>query len=175
MTTAEPAAEETIRARRVTWADPVAVLQRAAGMSREEMLAALRSGELPKPPIAELLGIDLVQVESGRAVFGFHPSEYHYNPVGGVAAGVAATVLDAAMWVAVQTSVPETTIVSTVDLTLHFVAALSADVGYVRAEARAVHVGRRTGTAEARLVDESGRLYSHATAGFYCASFGTGS
>jgi uncharacterized protein (TIGR00369 family) len=144
-------------------------------MSREEMLIALRSGELSKPPIGELLGFDLVEVEAGRAVFGFHPSEYHYNPVGGVAAGVTATALDAAMWVAVQTSVSDTTIASTVNLTLHFVAALSADVGYVRAEARAVHVGRRTATAEARLIDESGRLYSHATAGFYCSSFGSGS
>jgi uncharacterized protein (TIGR00369 family) len=172
--TTSPAVEDTTRARHVTWADPVAALQRAVGMSREEMLTALRSGELPKPPIGELLGFDLLEVESGRAVFGFRPREYHCNPVGGVAAGVAATVLDAAMWLAVQTSVPERTIASTVNLSLHFVASLSADAGDVRAEARAVHVGRRTGTAQARLVDESGKLYSHATAGFHCTSFDSG-
>lgn len=161
------------RARYVTWADPSVTLQRLAVMSREEMLSALVSGELPKPPIGELLGIELLEVAPGRAVFGLQPSEFHCNPVGTVAAGVAATTLDAALWLAVQSCVAESTLVSTTSLSLHFVRPLTAMAGDVRAEARIVHVGRTTASAEARLVDAAGKLYSHATAGFSCVSYGS--
>ena len=167
-------AEDNVRALHVTWADPLAALQRALGMSHEEFLVACTSGGLPKPPIAELLGFDAVEVEPGRAVLKFLPREYHYNVFSTVAGDVAATVLDAAMWMAVQTSVSDESIFSTVNLTLHFVRALSGAAGDVRAEARAVHVGRATATAESRLVDASGTLYSHATAGFHCVSFDSG-
>jgi len=166
-------ATDSRRERHVRWADPLATLQRAAEMSREEMLVALTSGELPRPPIAELLGIDAIEASQGHAVFGLRPSECHSNPLGSVAAGVTATVLDAAMWLAVQTRVPDSTIVSTVALTQHLVRALPTAAGYVRAQATAVHVGARTATAEARLIDDDGKLYCHATAGFHCASFGS--
>jgi uncharacterized protein (TIGR00369 family) len=161
------------RARHVTWADPSAALQRLAAMSREGMLGALISGELPKPPIGELLGLELLEVEPGRAVFGLRPSEFHYNPVGTVAAGVTATALDAALWLAVQSRVAESTLVSTTSLSLHFVRPLTAAAGDVRAEASIVHVGRTTASGEARLVDATGKLYSHATAGFSCVSYGS--
>jgi uncharacterized protein (TIGR00369 family) len=157
---------ETIRALHVTWADPLATLQRAATMSREELLAALLSGELPKPPIAEVIGFDVLEVEPGRAAVLLPTREYHCNPLGVVAGGVAATVMDAAMWIAVQTKVPEDTIVTTTDLNVHLVRQVPPGGGTLRAEARAVHVGWMTGTAEARLVDATGTLYSHATASF---------
>lgn len=163
-------AEVATRELHVTWADPLVALQQAAGMSREELLAALASGELPDPPIAEVLGFDVLEVEQGRAVLGLRPQEYHCNPLGVVAGGVAATVMDAAMWLALQSSVPDNTIVSTTNLTVHLVRQLSPAAGDVRVEAQAVHVGRTTGTAESRLMDASGTLYAHATAGFVAFS-----
>ena len=42
-------------------------------MSGLEFLAAIRDGRLPGPPIARLLGFDLVEVEDGRAVFAGTP------------------------------------------------------------------------------------------------------
>ena len=41
--------------------------------------------------------------------------------------------------------------------------AITADTGEVRAEGRALNVGRRVGTAEGRLLDDKGRLLAHAT------------
>jgi uncharacterized protein (TIGR00369 family) len=73
------------------------------------------------------------------------------------------------MWLAFQSAIDAQAPASTTHMTLHFVRHIPASVGEVRAEARAVHVARSTGTAEARLVDGSGKLYSHATAGFVIA------
>jgi uncharacterized protein (TIGR00369 family) len=150
----------------VTWTDPLVALQLAAGMTPDELLVALKSGRLPRPPIADVLGFDVDDVQPGRAVLVLRPSEFHYNTLGVVAAGVAATVLDAAMWIAVQTSLPHPAIARTVNLSLHLVRQLTATAGEVRAEARVVHLGRTTGTADARLTDADGKLFSHATAGF---------
>jgi acyl-coenzyme A thioesterase PaaI-like protein len=37
------------------------------------------------------------------------------------------------------------------------------ETGLVRCEAQIIHVGGRTATAEGRVLDESGKLYAHAT------------
>jgi len=167
----EPAAE--LRSRRVTWTDPITTLQRAAALSREQMLHALKSGELARPPVAELIGFDLTDAGDGRAVMELDTGEHQCNPLGIVAGGVAATVLDAAMWFAVQTAVSETTIVTTTSLTVNFVRALPAAAGRVQAEAEAVRAGRRVATAQARLLDHDGHLFAHATATFSCANLAT--
>ncbi|MEE4239698.1 MAG: hotdog domain-containing protein [Anderseniella sp.] len=43
------------------------------------------------------------------------------------------------------------------------VRAISADTGRVVARGEVVHLGRRTATSEARLVDGSGKLLAHAS------------
>ncbi len=148
----------------VTWSDPLAALQLALTMSREELLRTFTSPDFPKPPIAELLGFDVIEVEPGRVLLGFSAKEYHCNAMGVVAAGVTATVLDAAMWIAAQTSV-EDRLLSTTSLSLYLVKQLPTSASDLRAEARAVHIGRSTGTAEGRLLDADGKLYAHATSG----------
>lgn len=157
--------ENAARSLYVSWTDPMAALQLAVKMSREELMAAFTSEDFPKPPIAELLGFEVLQAQAGKVVLGLTPQEFHCNAMGIVAAGVTATVLDAAMWIAVQTAVPEMTLTSTVNLNMHLVRQLAPADGPVRATAHAVHAGRSTATAEARLEDVDGKLYAHATAG----------
>jgi uncharacterized protein (TIGR00369 family) len=157
------------RTRQVTWTDPMVTLQRVIGMTRDEMLAEFSSGAMPRPPIGELLGIDVLVAEPGHAVVGLRTGEYLCNPFGIVAGGVVAAIMDAAMWLAFQSALEAKAPASTTNMTLHFVRHLPATTGEVRAEASAIHVARTTGTAEARLVDSSGKLYAHATAGFVIA------
>jgi acyl-coenzyme A thioesterase PaaI-like protein len=74
---------------------------RSLEMSGLEHLEAIRDGAIPPPPIAELMGFDLVEVGHGRATFAVEPVEKHYNPIGVVHGGLAATLLDSAMGCAV--------------------------------------------------------------------------
>jgi len=47
---------------------------------------------------------------------------------------------------------------TTTDVQARFIRPITKDTGIVRCEGNAVHVGRRTGVAEARLTDSQGRL-----------------
>ena len=49
----------------------------------------MRAGELPAPPIAALMGLNLADIEEGRVVFAATPAEFHYNPIGVVHGGTA--------------------------------------------------------------------------------------
>ena len=68
-------------------------------------LKAIVDGTLPNPPIGELLGFHLVEVENGRAAFESVPEFRHYNPIGTVHAGFAATLLDSALGCAIFSTI----------------------------------------------------------------------
>jgi uncharacterized protein (TIGR00369 family) len=132
-------------------------------MSGIDFLRAIRDGRLPGPPIAELLGFRLVEVEPGQAVFEVLPGEQHYNPIGVVHGGLAMTLLDSAMGCAVQTQMPAGGGYTTLEAKTHLVRAITAKTGALRAIGKVVHLGSRVATAESRLVDAAGKLYAHAT------------
>src|SRR3954469_20714585 len=135
----------------VTWQDPMILAEAAKNMSGLEFLRAIRDGKLPPPPIAVLLGFDLVEVEPGYAVFEVVPDEGHYNPIGVVHGGVAMTLLDSAMGCCVQTQMPERTGYTTLEAKTNLVRAITSKSGKLRAIGKVVHVGGRIATAEGRL------------------------
>jgi uncharacterized protein (TIGR00369 family) len=135
----------------------------AASMSGLDLLQGIVSGRLPAPPIAQLLGFDLTEVEKGRAVFEGAPALPHYNPLGSVHGGYAATLLDSCMACAVHSTLPKGVGYTTLEFKISFIRALTVDTGRVRAEGKAISGGRRVATAEGRLIDARGRLLAHAT------------
>jgi uncharacterized protein (TIGR00369 family) len=152
------------RTRVVTWEDPVTVAEAGASMAGLEYVRAIAAGELPPPPIAVLLNMRPVELEPGRAVFEGEPGEEHYNPIGVVHGGYAATLLDSALGCAVHATLPAAVGYTTLSLEVKFVRPVTRDIERVRAEAWVVHRGRRQATAEARLTDAAtGRLLGHAT------------
>lgn len=149
----------------VHWEDPSLGPRVAAerGLNGIEYLRAILRGEIPPPPITRLMGIDLVSVEEGRVVFAATPGEQHYNPIGVVHGGLAATLLDTAIGCAMQTQAPPGFFYTTIELKINYVRPLLAGMGRVFGEAAVLHVGRQTAFAEARVVDANGKLYAHAT------------
>jgi acyl-coenzyme A thioesterase PaaI-like protein len=57
--------------------DPVEAARGVAALGGLEAMRLMIAGELPPPPIATLLGFDLVHVEEGRVVFAAEPGEQH--------------------------------------------------------------------------------------------------
>ncbi len=151
------------RTRTVTWSDPAPALRAAQTMSGIAYLKAIQSGELPPPPIAALIGMALVEVSEGRAVFSAEPAEYHYNPLGTVHGGIAATLLDSAMGCAVQSLLPAGTGYTTLEIKVNYLRPITSATGTVTCEGTIIHLGGRIATAEARLTDATGKLYAHGT------------
>jgi uncharacterized protein (TIGR00369 family) len=160
---ADAVAAPAERTRTIAWNDPVASATRGREMSGMEYMRAIVAGEIPRPPIAWSLDFELAEVEEGRATFTLTPREFHYNPIGVVHGGVAATLLDSAMGCAVHSLLPAGVGYTTLELKVNFLRAMTRDTGPVRAEGKVLHAGSRTALAEARLLDAAGKLLAHAT------------
>jgi uncharacterized protein (TIGR00369 family) len=126
-------------------------------------LQAIVDGTLPSPPIAQTLGFQLVEVSEGRALFQGVPEFAHYNPIGVVHGGYAATLLDSAVGCAVHSTLARGEGYTTLELKLNLVRAITRETGRVSAEGRILYRGRTMGTAEGYLRDDAGKLYAHAT------------
>lgn len=158
------AAPERVRSRTITWEDPVAAFERGRELSGIDYLRAIRDGELPPPPIAALMNLGPVEVEEGRVVFSGQPEEYHYNPIGLVHGGLAATLLDSTMGCAVQSLLPAGVGYTTLELKVNYVRPMTRETGRVLAEGTVLHRGGRVATAEGRVIaEETGKLLAHAT------------
>jgi uncharacterized protein (TIGR00369 family) len=132
-------------------------------MSGLDFVRGLADGTLPLNTIARTLGYDVCEAESGRVVVAAEPSEAHLNPAGTVHGGLAATMLDSCMGLAIQ-SVLETGVGSTtLEFKISFVRPITPATGLIRAEGQVLNCGRRIGTAEGRLTDRQGRLLAHGT------------
>jgi uncharacterized protein (TIGR00369 family) len=141
--------------------DPLALAARGRELSGMEYIRLIFQGELPPPPIADLMGFRGVEFELGRAVFEMTPGPQHYNPIGSVHGGVALTLLDSAMGCAVHTTLEAGVGYTTLEVKTNFVRPITAETGVIRCEGTVLHGGSRVATAEGRLVDSQGRLLAH--------------
>jgi uncharacterized protein (TIGR00369 family) len=133
-------------------------------MTGLELLRAIAAGSAPGAPIADLLGFEPVEAEEGRVVFASTPRPDHYNPIGSVHGGFAATLLDSAMGCAVHTTLGEGVGYTTLELKVNFTRPITTDTGRVLCEGRVVHRGGRVATAEGRVIAErDGKLLAHGT------------
>jgi uncharacterized protein (TIGR00369 family) len=152
------------RERTIAWQDPMVAATSARGLSGLEYMRAIASGEIPPPPIAVLLGFELVEIEEGRAVFAVTPEEFHYNPIGVVHGGLAATLLDSAMGCAVHSTLPAGTGYTTLEVKVNFARPITRETGRVRCEGTLIHGGRSVATADGRVIaEDTGKLLAHGT------------
>lgn len=151
------------RNRTISWQDPMIAAEASKTMSGLEYLKAVLAGELPPPPIAELIGMWFSEVSEGRVVFAAEPAEYHYNPLGSVHGGIAATLLDSAMGCAVASMRPIAASYTTLELKVNYLRPMTSKTGVVYCEGKIIYMGSRIATAEGRLTDAAGKLYAHGT------------
>ena len=126
-------------------------------------LSAIAEGLLPQPPICATMGFHLVEAAEGRAAFEGLPEARHYNPIGSVHGGFAATLLDSALGCAVHSMLKKGEAYTTLEIKINMVRPLTQDSGLVRAEGRIIHRGRTVATADATIKDRDGKLYAHGT------------
>lgn len=116
-----------------------------------------------RPPIGETLSFQLVECGDGVAIFEGIPGPAHFNPMGIVHGGYAATLLDSACGIAVVTKLADDQSMTTLELKTSYHKAMTAETGVVRAEGRVISIGRRVAYTEAKLTDSAGRLLASAT------------
>jgi uncharacterized protein (TIGR00369 family) len=132
-------------------------------LSGLDVMRMIVDGELPAPGIAVLLGMSVVEVADGTAIFELSPDERMMNPIGSIHGGIAATILDSCMGCAVHTTLPAGAGYTTAQLNVHYLRAMMPGMGPVRATGMVIHRGRKQSTAEGKLIDAGGKLIAHAT------------
>ena len=135
--------------------------ERQKQMSGLEFVKGLASGALPLNMIAQTLGYDVVEAESGRVAITLDPTDAHLNPWGTVHGGLTATLLDSCMGLAIQSMLERGVGSTTLEFKISLVRAITLETGQIRAEGRALNCGRRVGMAEGRVTDAKGRLLAH--------------
>lgn len=151
------------RTRTFSWDDPTEVNANLRRLSGLEFLSRVVTGELPPPPMARLMNIRITHVEKGRVVFEGTPEEYHYNPIGVVHGGMAATLLDSALGCCVNSHLNAGDFYTTLELKVNYLRPITLETGPLRAIATTIHIGRTTALVEGRLLDAQDRVHAYAT------------
>jgi uncharacterized protein (TIGR00369 family) len=132
-------------------------------MSGLEFVQGLVDRTLPLNPMSETLGYDIVDVSKGRAVVVAEPQGKHLNPFGTVHGGLAATLLDSCMGLAVLSMLDKGFAQTTLEFKISMVRPITPQTGLVKAEGKVISCGRRIGTAEGTVGDTNGRVLAHGT------------
>ncbi len=128
-----------------------------------QFVQGLADGTLPLNTIAGTLGYDVSEAASGRVVVTIEPNDTHLNPAGTVHGGLAATLLDSCMGLAIQSTLAKGVAQTTVEFKISLIRPITPETGPIRAEGTVLNCGRRVGTAERRITDGKGRLLAHGT------------
>ena len=123
---------------------------------RLENLERVIRGELPAPPIAQLIGFKLVAVQRGEAVVDFESSAKHTNPMGTLHGGIVCDLADAAMGTAMATTLEDDESFTTLDITAKYFKPIWK--ARLRATARLVKRTRSLGLIECDVEDDAGSL-----------------
>ena len=132
-------------------------------MSGFEFVQGLADGTLPLNTMAKTLGYDVTEVVKGRVVVTCKPNDTHLNPFGTVHGGLAATLLDSCMGLAVLSSLDKGASQTTLEFKISLLRPITPETGLIKAEGIVLSCGRRIGTAEGRVTDCQGRLLAHGT------------
>lgn len=119
------------------------------------------SGELPPPPVAQLVGFQLVAIESGQAIMEMQTDKRHANPMGTLHGGVLCDIADAAMGMAFASTLDDDESFTTLEMKINFVKPVW--IAKLKAIGKVIKAGNTIGLVECDITDENDQLVAHAT------------
>ncbi len=122
---------------------------------------AIVRGDAPPPPIAQLIGFDLISAEPGKAIVQFQATEAHANPMGTLHGGILCDIADAAMGIAYSSNLAEGESFTTLELKINFLKPIWK--ARLLATGRVVRQGRTIGLVVCDITDEKENLVAHAS------------
>ena len=147
-----------------SWETPKDVAETLLNLDKEDRRKFLREYPPGSTGIGSLMGFTKIQIDDdGRVSFYCKPQEYHYNPVGSVHGGFAATLLDSCNGVTAQCNLDKGFISLTLDLKVNYLRPMTADTGEVVATGNITKSGRKVIFVSGELKDKNNKLLATAT------------
>jgi len=119
------------------------------------------SGELPDPPIAQLLGLKIISLLPGESHLELDAGPQHANPMGTLHGGVLCDLADLAMGAAYASTLGREETFTTLELKINFLRPVWR--GKLFAVGKIVNRGRTVGMVECDITDSQGRLVAKST------------
>jgi len=126
-----------------------------------ENLERVIRGELPAPPIAQLIGFELRSVQIGEAVVALEANKRHTNPMGTLHGGILCDIADAAMGIAFASTIEEGESFTTLELKINFLKPVWND--RLVATGRVVQRGRTVGLVDCVVNNSKGDRVAYVT------------
>lgn len=117
--------------------------------------------QIETSPFPDLVSIQGVSLEKGKAIFKLKLENKHLQPFKVTHGGVLATLIDTATIWSVYFSIQEGDGLTSVDLKLNYLA--PSQQGVLTVIGKEIKMGKRLGYAEAEVRTESGELLAHGT------------
>ncbi len=113
------------------------------------------------PPVAYLIGFEVLEMEGGNSLLELEVEDRHANPMGTVHGGILCDLADAAMGTAFYSTLDDGESFTTLELKISFLRPFWT--GKLVARGRVVSRGRTVGLAECDVEDTDGRLIARAS------------
>jgi uncharacterized protein (TIGR00369 family) len=136
-------------------------VEESATSAREAAHPLISRMLVAKPPIAQLIGFEVVEVGEGRAVGSLQAGPQHANPMGTLHGGVLCDIADAAMGMAFASTLEPDESFTTIALSINFFRPVWQ--AQLRAEARVINRGKTVGYLECDVTDQDGKRIARAT------------
>jgi len=146
-----------------TWDDPTELAKNFLHLdSTDRKKFFLESTK--NPPMGELMNFKGVEIDEGGSVtWTASPQEYHYNPLGNVHGGFAATMLDSCNSITANCALDKGYLTMTAEIKVNYMRGISLDTGDMFAKGKVEKLGRKVIFVSGKLTDSNGKLYATAT------------
>lgn len=124
-------------------------------------IQAMLRGDEPAPPVAELIGFKLVDLESGQVIIELEADGRHANPMGTLHGGILCDIADAAMGLAYASTLDEGESFTTLELKINYLKPIWQ--ARLKAIGKVVKRGKTIGLVECDVVDEQNNLVARAS------------
>jgi uncharacterized protein (TIGR00369 family) len=122
----------------------------------EQKLSLQERALAVRPPIADLIGFNVVEIVDGRALVTMEAGPQHANPMGTLHGGILCDIGDAAMGLAFASTLAVEESFTTVELKINFFRPVWK--AQLKAEGKVIQRGRTIGYVECNVTDENDRL-----------------
>ena len=146
-----------------TWEDPTELAKNFLHLdSSDRKKFFLESNK--KPPIGELMNFKGVEIDKeGSVTWIASPQEYHYNPLGNVHGGFAATMLDSCNSITANCALDKGYLTMTAEIKVNYMRGISLETGDMFAKGNLEKLGRKVIFVSGKLTDSEGKVYATAT------------
>jgi uncharacterized protein (TIGR00369 family) len=128
--------------------------------TKSKEAALITTARMSGVPVAKLIGFELPEIGEGRAVVTLQAGQRHANPMGTLHGGILCDIADAAMGMALASTLSEKESFTTVELKINFFRPVWETL--LRAEGTVVNRGNTVGYVECNITDEKNRLIAKA-------------